>query len=48
MKKKSIQNLQLNKKSISNFNPVIGGRIPAEQTDIENCYTKRDESMCWE
>jgi len=59
MKKKSIKTLELNKKSISNFQEKLnGGRIASVSTiitgtltDITNvimCYTYRDESMCWE
>lgn len=52
MKKKSIKNLQLNKKSISNFEEnVKGGHITTTfitVTCLMQCYTLQDESWCWE
>lgn len=56
MKKKSIKNLQLNKKSISSFQESINGGAMitlttctlSDLTNVMMCYTLRDESMCWE
>ena len=56
MKKKNLKNLQLNKKSISNFEGAIKGGIVitlttctlSDLTNVMMCYTLRDESMCWE
>ncbi|WP_157547140.1 hypothetical protein [Kordia zhangzhouensis] len=55
MKKQHLKNLKLNKKSISNFAKLIGGKNtvepparPIEASDIINCYTQQDASWCWE
>jgi hypothetical protein len=52
MKKKSIKNLKLNKKSIANFQEEVkGGHITTiviTVTCLFECYTLQDESWCWE
>lgn len=58
MKKQNLKTLKLNKKSISNFNTVVGGKKTTVeppstpfltlQTYEQVCYTMLDESMCWE
>ncbi|MEM6717710.1 MAG: hypothetical protein AAF611_00200 [Bacteroidota bacterium] len=58
MKKKSIKNLQLNKKSIATFEESIkAGKDTLETpstiafptlTCLIACYTLQDESWCWE
>lgn len=55
MKKQNLKNLKLNKKSISNFTHLVGGRStvespikPIKASDIMDCYTQQDESWCWE
>ena len=55
MKKRTLKNFKLSKKTISNFQHALGGKTPSEEktpiekkTDIIDCHTQQDESWCWE
>lgn len=60
MKKQNLKNLNLRKRAISNLEITGGAqhqnqqqygsrvKVPIEKTDLRDCHTQQDESMCWE